>query len=260
MIKMKGIYYIKNKTNSKIYIGQSVDINKRFNSHKHLLRNNNHSNSHLQASYNKYGADNFEFGLIKCTKEKYLNRLEKLFIRKYDSTDPTKGYNYAKGGNSNSGWTMPQKTRNKIREALKGENSYWYGKTFSKEHKKKLSESLKGKKLSEAHKQKLSEAFKGKNHPFYGKHHTEETKQKISKSKKGQMLSEETKELLSEIRAKYTLWNYKKVGYDKSRIKDPDKVYKAFRLKYNKKNINIGRFEEFITPTIIYNLIEEMIE
>ena len=48
-----------------------------------------------------------------------------------------------------------------------GENNPMYGKAFTKEHKKKMSESL-----------------KGKNHPMYGKHHTAKTRRKISKSLK----------------------------------------------------------------------------
>ena len=124
MIIMMGIYYIKNLTNNKIYIGQSVDILKRFNTHKHGLRNNAHANPHLQSSFNKYGEKNFEFGLIKSTKERYLNRLEKLFIKKYDSTNPNNGYNIAKGGNSNSGWIAPPEVRAKMSKAHKGRKHY----------------------------------------------------------------------------------------------------------------------------------------
>ena len=51
-------------------------------------------------------------------------------------------------------------------------------KTFSEEHKKKLSESHKGKHLSEEHKRKMSESHKGKVI-------SEETKRKLSKVKKG---------------------------------------------------------------------------
>ena len=52
---------------------------------------------------------------------------------------------------------------------------------MSEEAKQKISEKLKGGKLSEETKLKISEAEKGENNPFYGKHHSEETKQKLSK-------------------------------------------------------------------------------
>lgn len=241
---MQGIYYIKNMINNKMYIGQSVDIIKRCNSHKYKLRNNKHENTHLQSSFNKYGEANFKFGIIKCSKQKYLDRFEKLYIKKYNTDNPKKGYNIELGGTNNH--RIPW---NKGKTGI-----------YSQETKRKMSEAHKGKKHSKETKKKMSEARKGDKSHFYGKHHTQATKNKISESKKGTTLSEETKQLLSEMRAKYTLWDYKKVGYDKYVIKYPDKVYKTFRLKYNKKKINIGRFEEFLSPSIIYDLIEEALE
>ena len=38
---------IKNLSNNKIYIGQSVNINKRWNDHKSKLENNKHENLHF---------------------------------------------------------------------------------------------------------------------------------------------------------------------------------------------------------------------
>ena len=50
----------------------------------------------------------------------------------------------------------------KISEALKGENSQWFGKHHSEETRKRISEALKGKQVSEETRQKFSEARKGK--------------------------------------------------------------------------------------------------
>lgn len=47
---------------------------------------------------------------------------------------------------------------------------------------KRVSESNKGKQLSEEHKQKLSLAHKSNGHPMYGKHHSDETKRKMRKA------------------------------------------------------------------------------
>jgi len=57
-------------------------------------------------------------------------------------------------------------------------------KPFSKQHKKRISESKKGTKHSEEHKRKISESLKGKKNPFYGKKHSEETKKRMSDKKK----------------------------------------------------------------------------
>ena len=76
---------------------------------------------------------------------------------------------------------------------------------FSEEHKRKISESNKGKVVSKETRKKLSDAHKnpseetrrkirenrrdmsGKNHPMYGKHHTEEAKKKMSEACKGRV-------------------------------------------------------------------------
>lgn len=68
-------------------------------------------------------------------------------------------------------------------------------------------EYLKGKKLSEEHKRKLSESLKGKPGPNKGKKFSEETKRKLSESLKGKLawnkgipLTEETKRKMSEAK------------------------------------------------------------
>lgn len=55
-----------------------------------------------------------------------------------------------------------------------------------------------GKKLSEEHKKKISDKVKGENHPLYGKHHSDETKKKISEAHKGKIISLDVREKISE--------------------------------------------------------------
>ena len=70
-----GIYQIENKINSKVYIGSSNNIKRRWQKHKALLRHNKHPNSHLQAAWNKYGEDSFEFSIIEeCSLSDLLNK------------------------------------------------------------------------------------------------------------------------------------------------------------------------------------------
>lgn len=65
-----GIYMILNKTNGKLYIGSSYNIDKRFGDHLSRLKNNKHPNIHLQNAVNKYGLTSFYFSVIEeCKKE-----------------------------------------------------------------------------------------------------------------------------------------------------------------------------------------------
>lgn len=96
---MVGIYKITNLKNGKVYIGQSVSVEARLNSHRRELRKNNHVNVWLQDDYNIYGEDSFNFELIYGCRSVYLNQAEKYYIEKYNSTDRDFGYNIV----SNSG-------------------------------------------------------------------------------------------------------------------------------------------------------------
>jgi len=92
---------------------------------------------------------------------------------------------------------------------MSGENNPMYGKTVSKETKRKLSEAKKGRIFSEETKRKLSKAKKGKNNPMYGIPKSEEIKRKLSEAmkgkNKGKTVSEETKIKLSEAMKGKTL-------------------------------------------------------
>ena len=60
-----GIYKIVNRINGKYYVGSSRLLIFRMYDHKTQLNNNIHSNSHLQAAWNKYGENAFTFNIIK---------------------------------------------------------------------------------------------------------------------------------------------------------------------------------------------------
>lgn len=147
------------------------------------------SNQHFTRAINKYGWDNIEHIIIyDDLTESEAKELEQYFIQWYDTTNRAYGYNKSLGGESGN---ASEETKQKISEANKGENNYWYGQKLSEEHRRKLSESHKGQKLPEEQKRKISEARKGIKL-------SEETKRRISKARKGIKLSEETKQKLSE--------------------------------------------------------------
>lgn len=59
------IYQIKNKVNNKIYIGSTINLERRWENHIYQLKNNIHHSLKLQRAWNKYGEDNFEFSIIE---------------------------------------------------------------------------------------------------------------------------------------------------------------------------------------------------
>ena len=52
---MHGVYQIKNLINGKLYIGSSIDVDKRLKSHFSALDKGCHNNAYLQNAWNKYG-------------------------------------------------------------------------------------------------------------------------------------------------------------------------------------------------------------
>lgn len=102
---MVGIYKYTNKINNKVYIGQSVNIERRIKEHNNraFTNGNNDFNSLLSRALRKYGLDNFVIEVIEeCSKEE-LDEKEKFYIAQYNSCNPSCGYNLQLGGDSNLG-------------------------------------------------------------------------------------------------------------------------------------------------------------
>lgn len=97
---MTGIYKITNSINGKVYVGQAVDIKRRWQEH------NSHSFSPTHSSYNhtihrairKYGIENFIFEVLEECSETLLNEKEIYWIAKLNSKQ--NGYNMTDGGDS----------------------------------------------------------------------------------------------------------------------------------------------------------------
>lgn len=100
MIKC-GIYKIQNKINGKCYIGQSINIYKRWQEHKSNSINKNHEDSYypLYCAIRKYGIDNFDFSIIEECNQEELNNKEIYWVKYYNSFE--NGYNQTLGGNTN---------------------------------------------------------------------------------------------------------------------------------------------------------------
>ena len=134
-----GIYQIQNKINGKIYIGQSINIEKRLKQHLRDLRTSQHYNSHFQNAFNKYGENAFKANIISVCQIKQLDYYETWFISITGATNPKYGYNNEMGGNKNK--IISKATRKKLSKNHSGMS----GKKHSKESKQKMSDSQKKK-------------------------------------------------------------------------------------------------------------------
>lgn len=164
-----------------MYIGQtSKTIEERFQSHIHKAEIG--KNYALYRAIRKYGPENFtieEVMFVEApTKEELkqkLDYLERRFIARYDTL--RHGYNMTIGGDGSIGLSWSKESRKKLGKSLKGRK-------FTEEHRKKISEAKRGKKrppLSDEWKRKIGESCKGHRAPYKGVKLTEERKEKLGK-------------------------------------------------------------------------------
>ena len=94
---MIGIYKITNPK-GKIYIGQSVNIEKRWNRYKNLNQKDCIGQPLIYRSLIKYGVKNHIFEIIELCNKEELNKLESYYIALYNSFNSKCGLNLTSGG------------------------------------------------------------------------------------------------------------------------------------------------------------------
>lgn len=236
---MMGVYRILNIVDGKIYVGSSVDIQRRIKSHTHELRKGTHNNKYLQRAWNKYGENSFEFSVIEEVSDKSILRdREQYYIQLTNCSNHFIGYNLLNNTNIGLGVSASDEIKAKISEACSGEKNGNYGREHTEEelkrmyanrwgenyvkksrvykHKsdeekqlsrKRMSEKMKHQIVSEETRRKLSEYRKGK-------HHSAETKARFSRQRQGKLNanSKLSKEQVFEIYEKMNSGvNYKDV-------------------------------------------------
>jgi group I intron endonuclease len=140
---MGWIYMIKNKINGKAYIGQTIceKVSTRWCDHKRRPK------GCLKGAFNKHGINNFEFSTIHEIPERpgwreELDSREILEIFTRNTLAPY-GYNIETGGNKRK--IVSVETREKISESRKGAGHPFFGRKYTDDEKKHLSEMNKGK-------------------------------------------------------------------------------------------------------------------
>ena len=218
---MIGIYKITNLVNGKVYVGQSIDIEKRWMEHKY-----SHTRlSLIGRALHKYGIDSFSFEVVcECDKSE-LNDKEQEYIAKYDCMHPN-GYNLKSGGGQcvvyseeskrkmsesqklHTGWHHTEETKKKIGDAHRGRKrpvesvekmrKALTGRHLSPEHVEKLRIAGTGRKQTPESIEKTRRALLGRKHgPL-----SEETKKKLSEALRGTKMGDSNPAKRPEVRAK----------------------------------------------------------
>lgn len=91
----KDIYIITNDINSKVYIGQTKDVDDRF---RQYCKTSNVNNSLIGKAIQEYGKEHFRIDVLERQVQNYDER-EIYWIKQYNSIDPN-GYNILSGGSN----------------------------------------------------------------------------------------------------------------------------------------------------------------
>lgn len=119
---MIGIYKIQNLINGKVYIGQSVNIARRWKEHRNSAENSRtDSDNAIHRAMKKYGLSNFSFKVIEECLAEELDEKEIYWISYYNSNKEDSGYNLTTGGQgcSGCGKILNEELAEKIRIALR---------------------------------------------------------------------------------------------------------------------------------------------
>ena len=183
------IIYKLTAPNGKIYVGQTKDIEARFNRYRVAAIKNQIKIYH---SIKKYGWENFNKEVLEYTNDDFADEMERYYITKYNCCGKN-GLNLDSGGNNNK--KHSNETKEKIRISLIGRKHSDATKQkqrvikLGKKHSEKTIQKMIGRKHTTETKIKMSIAKTGFSH-------TKETKDKIKTSLIGHKVSPETKEKL----------------------------------------------------------------
>lgn len=148
IMKNSGIYKITEKSTGFMYIGQSVDIARRFREHK--LGKNNYG---IDLVISEKGVENFDFEIIEYCNPEFLNEKEKYWIKYYNTF--LDGWNSTEGGDGNIIWSDEMKEQHSL--LMK---QYYNNNPVSLETKEKQSKIMKEKWADQIYKEKLRNAQK----------------------------------------------------------------------------------------------------
>lgn len=181
---MVGIYKI-TSPKGKLYIGQAIDIEKRFNQYRQI--NHCKSQKKLYNSLKKYGPNTHIFEILEECGIEELNARERYWQDYFNVLE--KGLNLKLTSTTQNKTILSEETKKKISNSLKGNIPWNKGGQMPQDVKNKISGKLKGRKLSEDVKEKLR-----------GRKQSEETVNKRISSRKSNSSTWHSEETLEKMK------------------------------------------------------------
>lgn len=189
---MIAIYKILSPT-GKVYIGQSIDIGRRFRQYKYSIKNCHQIK--LKASIQKYGIKahffSIEYQFPNDVTTDVLNRYEKFYMDQHKEV----GCEMMNIREAGSNGAISQETKNKISKSLKGVPKERRGYKISEEHRQAIIQANTGRKMPPRKPEwyeKQRAVMKGKASAMRGKKHTDISKIKMRDSAIGRKVSPES--------------------------------------------------------------------
>jgi group I intron endonuclease len=121
---MGVIYKITNTIDDRVYIGSSINYERRHKEHINDIKNNKHHNIHLQRFCDKYGVNTLEFNVIEVCDNGVILEREQVFIDKHKNNS----FNISdKSSAPMTGKKHTEESKIKMSCNNKGENNAMFG-------------------------------------------------------------------------------------------------------------------------------------
>lgn len=168
--RIAGVYEIRNTLNNKVYIGSSINVSKRLNAHRNHLKRGAHESIHLQASWNKYGPEAFQFAPLLVCAEKDILFYEQRIMDGYKANQREFGYNKRIVVETCAGMKLSNEHKAKIAAKVpRGPDHQYYGVGLCPKAYQVAADLKRGKPMPAEQRAKISASTKGKKkHPGFG--------------------------------------------------------------------------------------------
>jgi group I intron endonuclease len=183
------VYIIVNQVNNKVYIGQTIrTLHERWLAHCRRAKAGGTNCAYFYNAIRKYGEGSFKAYRINVAFSKEeLDTLEVSYIEKFKACDPEYGYNSTLGG---GGVVANEATRQKFKEANKGERNPMFGKHCSEQTRQRMSASQRGHSVPESTRKAVAESNRRRAGKPQAPHksgwkHSDTSKQKMREALKG---------------------------------------------------------------------------